>query len=286
MAKDAVTEVPATKNYDSSYVWQIDEDTTFSLSRYCDADRSDTFTSYDESRCRNSLYVRSTMAIGSRNGFGNSYSVTVSNGKLGVSTNTAFNRVDYKKESDLIQSMLGESDPIVSVSGYGKIPDDKLIKLEGLKSNYHGEHDKYPTYTVKKSVKLVGFNDAYNDIQGAAKAEFDAKFDAQNQERALMLILFSIAVFGGGCGVWKYVVKPGANKISKTSKEVADKLEKNKVSKIAKEEAIRQTVRTTIEGDNAAIAALKTQIKEALDNDDTKTAKILMEALEKIEFKD
>lgn len=286
MAKDEVTEVPATKSYDSSYVWRIDEDTTITLSRYCDADRRDTFVSYDESRCKNSLYIRSTMANDSRTGFGHSYFVTVSNGKLGVSTNTRFNRIDSKKENDFIQSMLGESDPLVSVRGYGKIPDDKLIKLEGLKPTYQNKYDNYPTYSIKKSVKLVGFNDAYNDIQGSAKAKFDSKYDAQNQERALILILISIALFGGALGVWKYAVKPGANKISKASKEVVDKLEKNKVSKIAKEEAIRQTVRTSIENDNAAIAALKTQVKEALDKDDTKTAKILMEALEKMESKD
>ncbi|PMH42662.1 hypothetical protein BCU68_13785 [Vibrio sp. 10N.286.49.B3] len=287
MAKTDVIDIVSEQNYPSSYIWKIDEDTTFTLSRYCDPkwDKG-IFISYKESYCNNSVYVRSTMANDSRTSFGHSYFVTVSNGKLGVRTNTDFNRIDYKKENDLIQSMLGESDPIVSVSGYGKIPDDKLIKLDGLKPTFHGEYDKYPTYSVKKSVKLVGFNNAYNAIQGAAKAEFDAKYDAQNQERALILILIAIAVFGGGCGIWKYVVKPSVNKISKTRKEVTDKLEKNKVRKIAKEEAIRQTVRTTIENDNTAISALKAQIKEALDNDDAKTAKILMEALEKMESKD
>ncbi|MCG9638480.1 hypothetical protein L1D22_00745 [Vibrio sp. Isolate34] len=287
IAETDIIDIPSEQNYLSSYIWKIDEDTTFTLSRYCDPKwEKGIFISYKESYCNNSVYVRSTMANESRTSFGHSYSVTVSNGKLGVSTNTAFNRIDYKKENDLIRSMLGESDPIVSVSGYGKIPDDKLIKLEGLKPTYHGEYDKYPTYRVKKSVKLVGFNDAYNDIQGAAKAEFDAKYDAQNQERALILILIAIGAFCGVWGIWKYILKPSVKKVSKTSKEVAEKLEKNKVSKIAKEEAIRQTVRTTIENDNAAIAALKTQIKEALDNDDAKTARILMEALEKMESKD
>lgn len=287
MAKTDVIDIPSKQIDPSSYNWQIDEDTRFTLSRYCDPkwDKG-IFISYKESYCNNSVYVYSIMASDSITSSGYSYSVTVSNGKLGVSTNTALNSIGYKKYYNLIQSMLGESDPIVSVRGYGEIPDDKLIKLDGLKPTYHGKYDKYPTYSVLKSVKLVGFNDAYNAIQGAARAEFDAKYDAQNQERALILMLIAIAVFGGGCGVWKYVVKPSVNKISKTSKEVTHKLEKNKVRKIAKEEAIRQTVRTTIKNDNATISALKVQIKEALDNDDAKTAKILMEALEKMESKD
>ncbi|HCG7986711.1 TPA: hypothetical protein NJ493_000436 [Vibrio parahaemolyticus] len=186
-----------------------------------------------------------------------------------------------------VRSLFQESDPVVSVSGYGQISDGKLIKLDGLKQVKVPKSliESDLTYSIGKSVRLVGYRDAYKAIHDGAKAEFNAKYDAQNQRNALILLMIAIAVLGGSYATWKYVLKPGVNKLSKTRTEVADKLEKNKVSKIAKEEAIRQTVRTTIENDNAAITALKAQIKEALDNDDAKTAKILMEALDKMESK-
>ena len=133
---------------------------------------------------------------------------------------------------------------------------------------------------------MLGYRDAYNAIHDDAKAEFNAKYDAQNQRLALILFMIAIAALGGSYATWRYLLKPAANKLSKTRKEVSDKLEKNKVSKIAKEEAIRQSVRTTIENDNAAINALKSQIKGALDDDDAKTAKVLIEALDKIDSKD
>ncbi|MGR5283911.1 hypothetical protein ACP3V5_01215 [Vibrio maritimus] len=289
MAKTEVIDIPAEQSYLSSYSWKIDKDTTFTLSRYCDPkwDKG-IFVSYKESYCNNSAYVRSTMANDSRTRFGHSYTVTVSNGETNVRSNSSWNTSSQRAENKFVRSLFQKSDPVVRVSGYGQISDGKLIKLDGLKQVQVPKSliESDPTYSIVKSVRLVGYRDAYNAIHDGAQAEFNAKYDAQNQRNALILLMIAIAVLGGSYATWKYVLKPGANKLSKTRKEVADKLEKNKVSKIAKEEAIRQTVRTTIENDNAAITALKAQIKEALDNDDAKTAKILMEALDKIESKD
>lgn len=289
MAKTEVIDIPAEQNYLLSYSWKIDKDTTFTLSRYCDPKRDeDIFVSYKESYCNNSAYVRSTMANDSRTRFGHSYTVTVSNGETSVNSNSPWNRSSQRTENKFIRSLFQKSDPVVRVNGYGQISDDKLIKLDGLKQvkvpKSLFKNDQ--TYSIDKSVRLLGYRDAYNAIHDDAKAEFNAKYDAQNQRLALILLMIAIAVLGGSYATWRYVLKPAANKLSKTRKEVSDKLEKNKVSKIAKEEAIRQSVRTTIENDNAAIIALKSQIKGALDNDDAKTAKVLIEALDKIEPKD
>lgn len=292
MAKTEVIDIPAEQNYLSSYSWKIDKDTTLTLSRHCQPRRGKFFVSYEESYCNNSAYVSSTMADGSRTrtrlGFGyySNYTVTISNGETSVSSNSH----SSQDESVFVRSLFQQKfDPVVRVRGYGQISDDKLIKLDGLKqfklSKSLIESDA-PVYSIDKSVRLVGYRDAYKAIHDGAKAEFNAEYDAQNQITALILLMIAIATLGGSYATWKYVLKPGANKLNKTSKEMANKLEKNKVNKIAKEEAIRQTVRTTIENDNAAITALKAQIKEALDNDDAKTAKILMEALDKIESKD
>lgn len=289
MAKTEVIDIPAEQNYLSSYSWKIDKDTTLTLSRHCQPRRGKLFVSYEESYCNNSAYVSSTMADDSRTklGFGYSnYTVTISNGETRF--DSGFHR--SQNESVFARSLFQQKfDPVVRVRGYGQISDDKLIKLDGLKqvklSKSLIESDA-PVYSIDKSVRLVGYRDAYKAIHDGAKAEFNAEYDAQNQITALILLMIAIATLGGSYATWKYVLKPGANKLNKTSKEMANKLEKNKVNKIAKEEAIRQTVRTTIENDNAAITTLKAQIKEALDNDDAKTAKILMEALDKIESKD
>lgn len=290
MAKTEVIDIPAEQNYLSSYSWKIDKDTTFTLSRYCDPEwDKGIFVFYKESYCKNFAHVRSTMANDSRTTlFGHSYTVTISNGETSVSSNSSWNISSQREENKFVRSLFQKSDPVVRVSGYGQISDDKLIKLDGLKQVKVPQSliESDPTYLISKSVRLVGYRDAYNAIHDGAKAEFNAQYDTHNQRNALILFMIAIAVLGGSYVTWKYVLKPGAYKLSKIRKEVADKLEKGKVSKIAKEEVIRQTVRTTIENDNAAITTLKAQIKEALDNDDAKTAKILMEALDKIESKD
>ncbi|EHW0650535.1 hypothetical protein MWT71_004469 [Vibrio parahaemolyticus] len=287
MAKTDVIDIPAEQNRSSSYSWKIDEDTTLTISRYCDPKwgKYDIFVSYKESYCENLASVRSTMADDSRTRFGHSYTVTISYGETSVRSNNYWNTSSRSAEDMFIRSLSQESDPVVKVIGYGQISDDKLIKLDGLKQVKvpKGLIESDPTYSIVKSVRLVGYRDAYNAIHDGAKAEFSAKYDAQNQRNALILIMVVIAALGGSYVTWKYVLKPSANKLSEKRKEVADKLEKSKVRRIAKEEAIRQTVRTTIENDNAAITALKAQIKEALDNNDAKTAKILMEALDRME---
>lgn len=280
MAKTDVIDIPAKQNNLSSYSWKIDEDTTFSIYRSCWPKMyGGIFASYKESYCNNSVFVRSTMSNSSETYYGYRYNVWVSNGDTSVDAHSS-------AENMFVRSLFQESDPVVSVRGYGQISDDKLIKLDGLKQVKVSKRDQAPTYSIRKSVRLVGYRDAYKAIHDGAKAKFNIKYDALNQRKALILLMIAIAILGGSYATWKYVLKPGANKLSKMRKEVADKLEKNKVSKIAKEEAIRQTVRTTIENDNAAISALKAQIKEALDNDDAKTAKILMEALDKMQPKD
>ncbi|CDT99101.1 hypothetical protein J4H64_18195 [Vibrio alginolyticus] len=287
MAKTDVIDIPAEQNRSSSYSWKIDEDTTLTISRYCapEWDKLRIFASYKESNCDNSAYVRSTMADDSRTRFGHSYTVTISYGETSAKSNNYWNTYSRREKETFVRSLSQESDPVVKVSGYGQISDDKLIKLDGLKQVKvpKGLIESDPTYSIVKSVRLVGYRDAYNAIHDGAKAEFNVRYDAQNQRNALILIMVVIAVLGGSYVTWKYVLKPSANKLNEKRKEVADKLEKSKVRRIAKEEAIRQTVRTTIENDNAAITALKAQIKEALDNNDAKTAKILMEALDKME---
>ncbi|HHE0562093.1 TPA: hypothetical protein ACN351_004128 [Vibrio parahaemolyticus] len=287
MAKTDAIDIPAEQNRPSSYSWKIDEDTTLTISRYCDPkrDKYDIFVSYKESYCDNSAYVRSTMADDSRTRFGHSYTVTISYGETSVRSNYYWNTSSRSEKEMFVRSLSQESDPVVKVSGYGQISDDKLIKLDGLKQVKvpKGLIESDPTYSIVKYVRLVGYRDAYKAIHDGAKAEFNVRYDAQNQRNALILIVVVIAALGGSYVTWKYVLKPSANKLSEKRKEVADKLEKSKVRRIAQEEAIRQTVRTTIENDNAAITALKAQIKEALDNNDAKTAKILMEALDKME---
>lgn len=133
MAKTEVIDIHAEQNYLSSYSWKIDEDTTFTLSRYCDPkwDKG-IFVSYKESYCNNSAYVRSTMANDSRTRFGHSYTVTVSNGGTNVRSNSSWNASSHRVENKFVRSLFQESDPVVSVSGYGQISDDKLIKLDGL----------------------------------------------------------------------------------------------------------------------------------------------------------
>ncbi|WP_407552704.1 hypothetical protein [Vibrio parahaemolyticus] len=118
------------------------------------------------------------------------------------------------------RSLSQESDPVVKVSGYGQISDDKLIKLDGLKrvKAPKGLIDSDPTYSIVKSVRLVGYRDAYNAIHDGAKAEFEAKYDEQNLSNALMLLMSVIAVLGGSYVTWKYVLKPSANKLSEKSK--------------------------------------------------------------------
>ncbi|EHH3659094.1 hypothetical protein LA262_003729 [Vibrio parahaemolyticus] len=287
MAKTGVIDIPAEQNSPWHYSWKIDEDTTLTLLRYCDPkwDKNDFFVFYKESYCNNRVYVHSTMADAAKTRFGNSYAVTISYGETSVRSEIYLSTPSHSSMDMFARSLSQESDPVVKVSGYGQISDDKLIKLDGLKRVKvpKGLIDSDPTYSIVKSVRLVGYRDAYNAIHNGAKAEFDAKYDEQNLSNALMLLMSVIVALGGSYVTWKYVLKPSANKLSEKSKEVADKLEKSKVRRIAKEEAIRQTVRTTIENDDAAITALKAQIKEALDNNDAKTAKILMEALDKME---
>ncbi|HCG7597341.1 TPA: hypothetical protein NJ434_004073 [Vibrio parahaemolyticus] len=287
MAKTDVIDIPAEQHNPWSYNWKIDEDTTLTITRYCEPkrDKYNIFVSYKESYCNNFVYVDSAMADDSRTRFGHSYTVTISYGETSVRSNNYWNTSSRSEKETFVRSLSQESDPVVKVRGYGQISDDKLIKLDGLKQVKvpKGLIESDPTYSIVKSVRLVGYRDAYNAIHDGAKAEFSAKYDAQNLRNALILLMIAIAVLGGSFVTWKYVLKPSANKLSKKRKEVADKLEKSKVRRIAKEEAIRQTVRTTIENDNAAITALKAQIKEALDNNDAKTAKILMEALDKME---
>ncbi|QOQ67611.1 hypothetical protein [Photobacterium damselae] len=289
IAETEVIDVPAEQNHPSSYSWKIDQDTIFTLSRYCDPkwDKG-IFVYYKEIYCNNYAYVRSTMADDSRTRFGHSYTVTISDGETSISSNSYWDSSSQMAENKFVRLLFQKSDPVVRVRGYGQISDDKLIKLDDLKQvkSPQSPVERYSTYSIDKLVRLVGYRDAYKAIHDSAKVEFNAKYGEQNQRNAQILLMITIAVLGGSYVIWKHLVKPSVNKLSKTRKEVADKLEMNKVSKIAKEEAIRQTVRTTIENDNTTITVLKDQIKKALNNDDAKTAKILMEALDKMEYKD
>lgn len=288
IAETEVIDIPAEQSHSSSYSWKIDKDTIFTLSRYCDPkwDKG-IFVYYKESYCNNYAYVRSTMADDSRTRFGHSYTVTISDGETSISSNSYWDSSSQMAENKFVRLLFQKPDPVVRVRGYGQISDDKLIKLDDLKQVKIPQSlvERYSTYSIDKFVRLVGYRDAYKAIHDGAKAEFNAKYGEQNQRNAQILLMITIAVLGGSYVIWKYLLKSCMNKLSKTRKEVADKLEMNKVSKIAKEEAIRQTVRTTIENDNTTITVLKAQIKKALNNDDAKTAKILMEALDKMEYK-
>ena len=130
-----------------------------------------------------------------------------------------------------------------------------------------------------RTVKLHGFKAGFAEQLEHYQTSLDYDIEQKKQENIRFLLIFTFIIIGIFF-ISRYLFKKAKSKAI----QVKDSLEARKVSKIAEEEAIRETVRTSMkQADDASIETLKNQIKAALDAGDSKTAGNLLKVLDTIQ---